>query len=366
VLDFVLRLGRRMMLQIDATIGTMMSKRATTYDMYQKDDSEMLQRVQKLCEDPLRSLILAARNAELIAAELVAARQGRETVVAIISDLSPDARDAWNRQLGGGPDCCVPDRPRPWRSPTVVWLVVGDHAYRCHEDREIGIRSALRTSLPKVVLGGEAQGEDNPSKTHEAVACFRTPRIRTGFCMAPCRGGTRRRSTGSGYNGCRRRSADTPTKSVWNPARTITRSAGGVRRGAGGRGRRPWPDEADPQGLGEGAAVMEGDDNIVVLPTRATAQPPQEDRVVAAALKLKGQPMRQVNWPAVITFLVISIGGLTGAAVVPSTADAGVRWSAVMALMIGFMSGGLAVLYRHAPSFWVVRRPKARRAKARQ
>lgn len=109
---------------------------------------------------------------------------------------------------------------------------------------------------------------------------------------------------------------------------------------------------------------MEGDDNIVVLPTRATIQPAEEDRITAAALKLKGQPIRQVNWPAVVTFLTISIVGLTGAALVPSTADAGVRWSAVMALMIGFMSGGLAVLYRHAPSFWVVRLPKVRRTRA--
>jgi hypothetical protein len=106
---------------------------------------------------------------------------------------------------------------------------------------------------------------------------------------------------------------------------------------------------------------MDVDDNIVVLPTRAGTQPAQDDPILAAVLKLKDQPLRQVNWPAVSTFMVISMVAMIGALLVPSTADAGVRWAAAMGLVIGVMASGVAVLYRHAPSFWVTRRPRTRR-----
>lgn len=171
-MDFVLRLGRGMMRQLDATIGAILSARATVYDMYQKDESDMLHLVRTLCEDTSRPLVLTARNSEFIVAELVAARQRGKTVIAIISDLSPDARDAFvgiDNRAAGQTAAFLTGRALGDR-PTVVGIVVGDHAYRCHEDREIGFRSALRSFFPKMVLGGEAQGEDNPNKTYDAVA----------------------------------------------------------------------------------------------------------------------------------------------------------------------------------------------------
>ena len=97
-------------------------------------------------------------------------------------------------------------------------------------------------------------------------------------------------------------------------------------------------------------------------PTRAGTQPAQDDPILAAVLKLKDQSLRQVNWPAVSTFMVISMVAMIGTVLVPSTADAGVRWAAAMGLVIGAMASGVAVLYRHAPSFWVVRKPRERTA----
>ncbi|MDR7115629.1 hypothetical protein [Caulobacter sp. BE254] len=111
---------------------------------------------------------------------------------------------------------------------------------------------------------------------------------------------------------------------------------------------------------------MDDNDNIVVLPTRAENQPPMDDPILAAVRKLKEEPLRQVNWPAVITFVVISMVAMIGSILVPSTADAGIKWAAAMGLVIGAMASGVAVLYRHAPSFWIVRRPKTRSAKTRQ
>jgi LacI family transcriptional regulator len=103
--------------------------------------------------------------------ELAKARRRGKHVVALISDLAAEARDAFvgidNRAAGETAAFLVGrilgDRP------TTVGFVLGDHAYRCHEDREIGFRSALRTHFPKVVLAAEAIGQDNAPTTYAAV-----------------------------------------------------------------------------------------------------------------------------------------------------------------------------------------------------
>lgn len=111
---------------------------------------------------------------------------------------------------------------------------------------------------------------------------------------------------------------------------------------------------------------MESDDKIVVLSARTATPSVEEDRISSAVLNLSQQPMRQVNWPAVITFLVISILGLVSGALAPNAVGGGVTWNAVMALMIGLLSGVLAVLYRYLPSLWTLRRPSERRTTVNQ
>lgn len=48
-------------------------------------------------------------------------------------------------------------------------MIVGDYAFRCHEDREIGFRAYLRTAFPEVVLADVARGEDSPEQTRRAT-----------------------------------------------------------------------------------------------------------------------------------------------------------------------------------------------------
>jgi len=48
-------------------------------------------------------------------------------------------------------------------------VIVGDYAFRCHEDREIGFRAYLRTAFPEVVLADVARGEDSPEQTCRAT-----------------------------------------------------------------------------------------------------------------------------------------------------------------------------------------------------
>jgi LacI family transcriptional regulator len=53
--------------------------------------------------------------------------------------------------------------------PCKVGVIVGDYAFRCHEDREIGFRAYLRTAFPEVVLADVARGEDSPQQTRQAT-----------------------------------------------------------------------------------------------------------------------------------------------------------------------------------------------------
>jgi hypothetical protein len=104
---------------------------------------------------------------------------------------------------------------------------------------------------------------------------------------------------------------------------------------------------------------MDDENNIVQLSTRTADQPVDEDRVVAAIRRLERQAVRQVNWPAVISFATLSIVSFTGAALVPGTPEGGVKWGAAIALTIGSMSAGLATLHRHVQTFWALRHPKS-------
>jgi len=110
--------------------------------------------------------------------------------------------------------------------------------------------------------------------------------------------------------------------------------------------------------------MMNEDDNVIALHRQRFPSPPVrpiEDPIVAAVMKLKEQSILQVNWPAVITFLAISIVAMASAALVPLSADAAIRWPAAMGMVASILSAGAAMLYRYAPTFWVPLRLNRRR-----
>ncbi|MFZ4166006.1 hypothetical protein [Brevundimonas sp. NPDC058933] len=72
-------------------------------------------------------------------------------------------------------------------------------------------------------------------------------------------------------------------------------------------------------------------------------------------------PQRRPNWPAIISFTALSVLSLM-AALGSTGPDDVVRWGAAMGLVISIVTGGLAVLYRHAPAFW---RPEPGRRRSR-
>ena len=170
--DIVLRLGRGLMSQFSRVNADRKRPGLRLYDMWQEGEESILELVRTLCADTSRPLIITAKNTDALVSELTRARARGKRIVALISDLSPDARDAFvgidNRAAGNTAAYLVGSVIG--NRPAGVAVLLGDHAFRCHDDREIGFRTALRAWFPRIALIGEAMGEDNEAKTEKAVA----------------------------------------------------------------------------------------------------------------------------------------------------------------------------------------------------
>jgi LacI family transcriptional regulator len=170
-IDVALRLDRGMMDEMFVAARKFDERELVIKDLHQMDDATVLGIVKSLCQDATRPLILTVKNTSQIVMELEKARRRGKRIVALISDLATAARDAFvgiDNRAAGETAAFLVGRMLGDR-PTTVGFVLGDHAYRCHEDREIGFRSALRTHFPRVVLAAEAVGQDNAPTTHAAV-----------------------------------------------------------------------------------------------------------------------------------------------------------------------------------------------------
>jgi LacI family transcriptional regulator len=169
-IDLVLRLGRGMTAQLVAAVGARRSP-PNLIDLEQGDEQRTLAVVRELCQASNRPLILAVKNSEALCDELMAARRRGKRVVAFVSDLDPAARDAFvgidNRKAGQTAAFLLGTvlRGRAAR----VGVVLGDFAFRCHEDREIGFRARLRADYPDVSLADAIKGEDSREQTYEAA-----------------------------------------------------------------------------------------------------------------------------------------------------------------------------------------------------
>jgi LacI family transcriptional regulator len=125
----------------------------------------------RFCRESDRPLIVAAKNDERLCEELSAARQRGKRVVTLVADLNPSARDVFfgiDNRMAGQTAAFLIGRLIGGR-PCEVGVIVGDYAFRCHEDREIGFRAYLRAAFPEVVLADVARGEDSPEQTRRAT-----------------------------------------------------------------------------------------------------------------------------------------------------------------------------------------------------
>lgn len=171
VADLVLRVGRGMMGQMRAA-WTKSGAGGTFHDLHMADEAAVLRCIEGACKDLSRPLIVTAKNSDRLVAELANARAKGKRIIALVSDLPPDARDGFvglDDRAAGQTAAFLIGRMLGDR-PTTVGVVLGNIAFRCHEDREIGFRTGLRANFPKVVISGEAQGEDSADLTRTAVS----------------------------------------------------------------------------------------------------------------------------------------------------------------------------------------------------
>lgn len=170
VADIALRVGRGMMGQMRNAWGKSGAQGAF-HDLHVADEAAVLRCVDALCKDVTRPLIVTAKNSDRLVAVLENARTKGKRVIALVSDLPPVARDGFvglDDRMAGQTAAFLIGRMLGDR-PTTVGVVLGNIAFRCHEDREIGFRTGLRAHFPKIVISGEAQGEDSADLTRSAV-----------------------------------------------------------------------------------------------------------------------------------------------------------------------------------------------------
>jgi LacI family transcriptional regulator len=168
--DIALRVGKGMMGQMRAAWEASGAKGAF-HDLHMADDVAVLRSVEALCRDTSRPLIVTAKTSDRLTAVLAAARAKGKRIIAMISDQASPVRDAFvglDDRVAGQTAAFLIGRMLGDR-PTTVGVVLGSPAFRNHEDREIGFRSGLRANFPKVVISGEAQGEDSADLTRNAV-----------------------------------------------------------------------------------------------------------------------------------------------------------------------------------------------------
>jgi len=170
VADIALRTGRGMMGRMRAA-WTASGAQGAFHDLHMAEEAVVLRCMEALCKDVTRPLIVTAKNSDRLTAVLGNARARGKRVVALVSDLQPAARDGFvglDDRAAGQTAAFLIGRMLGDR-PTTVGVVLGNIAFRCHEDREIGFRTALRAHFPKVVIAAETQGEDGADLTRGAV-----------------------------------------------------------------------------------------------------------------------------------------------------------------------------------------------------
>lgn len=168
--DIVLRLGRGMTAQMRAA-WDLNHPQGMFHDLYQAEEHAVHAVVEALCADLSRPLILCVKNTDRLADLLHGARVRGKRVIAIVSDLAAHARDVFlgiDNRAAGQTAAYLIGRALGER-PASVGVVLGNLAFRCHEDREIGFRTALRAHFPRIALSAEAQGEDHADLTRAAV-----------------------------------------------------------------------------------------------------------------------------------------------------------------------------------------------------
>ncbi|MDF7662020.1 LacI family DNA-binding transcriptional regulator [Erwiniaceae bacterium L1_54_6] len=117
-------------------------------------------------------IAVVAKNTPIINAAVQKLRQQGKHIVALVSDLDPDARDAYvgiNNRAAGQAAGFILGRHLQHCVNASVAVIVGTLSYSCHDDREIGFRAQIRKTLPSVSVAEVISGNDNTQQTYDAA-----------------------------------------------------------------------------------------------------------------------------------------------------------------------------------------------------
>lgn len=105
---------------------------------------------------------------------------------------------------------------------------------------------------------------------------------------------------------------------------------------------------------------MDQDDKIIVLDRHRPGAGKAEDPVLEAVMRLKDEPIKQVNWPAVKTWMIVGFLSMASGILIPSNAGLGLKIVGAVAMLVSVICVAIALLYREAQVFWVVRKVGSR------
>jgi LacI family transcriptional regulator len=169
--DVLLRLGKGMAFQMKQTFDKLKNPSDRYFDLFQLNEETIIRHLRDVCADTGRAAIVTVKDTDRIRSVLSNARRAGKRIVALIADLEQDCRDGFvgidNKAAGATAAYLIAQALG--NRPATVGVAVGDHAFRCHEDREIGFRSTLREIAPRIILAAEAKGEDNADRTYHAI-----------------------------------------------------------------------------------------------------------------------------------------------------------------------------------------------------
>lgn len=117
-------------------------------------------------------IAVVAKNTPVINAAVQKLRQEGKHIVALVSDLDPDVRDAYvgiNNRAAGQAAGFILGRHLQHCNNANVAVIVGTLSYSCHDDREIGFRAQIRKTFPSVVVSEVVSGNDNTQQTYDAA-----------------------------------------------------------------------------------------------------------------------------------------------------------------------------------------------------
>ena len=164
--DAVLRLGGGMAQQCRDAMASYLSAGCRLYDMFQQDEGAILAHIDELAEAADRPLIVAVKDTSRMRSRLSKLRRAGKTVIAMVTDLASDSRDAFvgiDNRAAGQAAAFIVGRSLGDR-PTSVGVVLGELRVQVPpgQGNRLQIRPSRPVSQSRAGSGGTRRRQPGP------------------------------------------------------------------------------------------------------------------------------------------------------------------------------------------------------------